>query len=56
MEYRYISFTFLLFTLFFANGNHNLFDNYEIGFLFGLICALGKMDDIEQYENSLEID
>ena len=52
-EYRYISLTFFLFTLFFANGNHNLFDNYEVGFLFGLVCALGKMDDIEKYESAL---
>lgn len=48
MEYRFLSFTFFLFTLFFANGNHNLFDNYEVGFLFGFICALSKIDNVEQ--------
>ena len=52
IEYRYMSLTFFLFTLFFANGSHNLFDNYEIGFLFGLICALDKMDNIER--NAIE--
>jgi O-antigen ligase len=50
MEYRFICLTFFLFTLFFANGNHNLFDNYEIGFLFGFICALIKIDAIERRE------
>lgn len=54
MEYRFLSLTFLLFTLFFANGNHNLFDNYEVGFLFGFICALSKIDNIERFENETE--
>jgi O-antigen ligase len=54
MEYRFLSLTFFLFTLFFANGNHNLFDNYEIGFLFGFICALSKIDSIEQFEQDIE--
>ena len=56
LEYRYLSLTFFLFTLFFANGNHNLFDNYEVGFLFGFICALVKIDNIEKYNALGEVE
>ncbi|MBL7817962.1 MAG: O-antigen ligase family protein [Saprospiraceae bacterium] len=56
MEYRFLSLTFFLFTLFFANGNHNLFDNYEVGFMFGFICALSRVDSLDRLAEDEEID
>ena len=48
VEYRFFCLAFLFVALFFANGNHNLFDTYEVSFMFGLVCALIKIDAIER--------